>query len=321
MRIDALRSGAAPLLRALRRVAAAAAVLAIVAGAGWLARPYVTRLLTVATTGTVVLESLPAGSEVLVDGASLGTAPLTIELPPGLHKVEFRQRNATRTLEIDVKAGRQTVGRLDWSVAPKGRLIVRSDPEGARVLVDGAERGLTPLTLDDLTLGSHAVVLQTDQGSVRRTVEVRSDREALVSESIYAGSLKLFAPFELQITEGTRAIRVDEQNQVLLAAGPHELRFENRALGYSEIRRVEIAPGKMTSLSLVPSPSTLTVTSTMPATVVIDGEQAGETPLTDYPVALGTRDIVVTSAAGGERRYTTRVTVTPVRIDVDFSQP
>ena len=318
---EALRSLAAPILRWSVRLSAAAAVLAILAGAGWLARPHVVRLLTVAKTGTVVLESLPPGSEVLVDGVSLGTAPLTAELPPGSHVVEFRLRDATRTLEIDVKGGQQTVGRLDWSVEPTGRLMVRSEPEGARVLVDGRERGVTPLTLDDLTLGSHAVVLQTDQGSVRRTVVVTADDAALVSESIYAGWLKLFAPFELQITEGTRGFIMDEQNQVMLPPGPHDLRLENRALGYSETRRVQIEPGKTTSLSLVPSPSTLSVTSTLPAVVLIDGDRAGDTPLTDHPVALGTRDIVVRSASGAERKYTRSVTVAPLRIDVDFSRP
>ena len=85
--------------------------------------------------------------------------------------------------------------------------------------------------------------------------------------------------------------------------------------------RVKIEPGKTTSLSLVPPPSTLTVTSTTPAVVLIDGNQVGETPLTDHPVALGTRDIVVRSAAGQERKYTRRVTVTPIRIEVDFSRP
>jgi hypothetical protein len=303
------------------RVSAVAAAFAVVAVAGWLARPYVSALLTVPKTGTAVLESVPPGSEVLVDGVSVGTAPLTTELAPGSHAVLFRQGKVTRKLEINVKAGQQTLGRLDWSVTATGRLMVRSEPEGARVLVDGRERGVTPLTLDDLALGSHSVVLQSEQGSVRRTVAVTSDRAALVSESIFAGWLKLFAPFELQITEGTRAFRVDEQNQVLLPPGTHELRFENRALGYSETRRVEIEPGKATSLSLVPAPSALTVTSTMPATVLIDGDRAGDTPLTGHPVALGTRDIVVRSASGAERKYTRSVTMTPLLIEVDFSRP
>jgi hypothetical protein len=38
-------------------------------------------------------------------------------------------------------------------------------------------------------------------------------------------------------------------------------------------------------------------------------------------VALGTRDIVVRSASGAERKYTRSVTVAPLRIDVDFSRP
>ena len=146
------------------------------------------------------------------------------------------------------RAAKRPSGRVDWTVVPTGRLTVKSEPEGARVLVDGRERGVTPLTLDDLTLGSHAVVLQSDQGSVRRTVAVTADDAALVSESIYAGWLKLFAPFELQITEGTRAFVMDEQNQVLLPPGAHQLRFENRALGYNETRAVQIEPGKTTSL-------------------------------------------------------------------------
>jgi hypothetical protein len=55
--------------------------------------------------------------------------------------------------------------------------------------------------------------------------------------------------------------------------------------------------------------------------VLVDGEQVGETPLTNHPIALGTRDIVVRSIAGPERRYTRRVTVAPIQIEVDFSQP
>ena len=318
---DAVRSLAAPILRWAPRVFAAAAVLAILAGAGWMARPYVTRLLTVAKTGTVVLESVPPGSDVFVDGVALGPSPLTTELSTGSHVVEFRTGDATRKLEIDVAGGQETAARVDWTVVPTGRLTVKSEPEGARVLVDGRERGVTPLTLDDLTLGSHAVVLQSDQGSVRRTVAITADDAALVSESIYAGWLKLFAPFELQITEGTRAFVMDEQNQVLLPPGAHQLRFENRALGYSETRAVQVEPGKTTSLSLVPSPSTLTVTSTMPATVLIDGARVGDTPLTDHPLALGTRDILVRSASGAERKYTKRVTVAPLLIEVDFSRP
>lgn len=310
-----------PLIRWTSRLAVAAAVVAIVGIAGLGAYQYWLRVTATPKTGTAVLESVPLGSDVVVDGAAAGLTPLTIELTPGRHVVEFRRGNATRKLEIEVAAGRSTVERLDWTAKPTGRLVVQSDPAGARVLIDGRARGVTPLTVDGLSVGSHAVVLESDQGSVRRTVAVRSDRPAQITESIYAGWLKVFAPFEVQITEGTRAIRLDDRSQVMLPPGPHELQLENRALGYRETRRVEVEPGQVTSLSLVPPSSTLTVTATLPAEVLIDGARVGETPLTNQPITLGTRDIVVRSAAGGERRFTMPVTVTPVRIDVDFSKP
>ena len=212
------------------------ASVAMAAGAVWLARPYVTELFTVPKTGTVVLESLPPGSEVLVDGASLGTSPLTTELPPGSHVVEFRQKNATRKIQIDVTGGQQTVSRLDWSVAPTGRLTVRSDPEGARVLVDGRERGVTPLTLDDLTLGSHAVVLQTDQGSVRRTVTVTADQCGARQRIDLCRMAEAVRAFRAADRRRDARVPAGRAEPGLLPPGPHQLRFENRALGYSETR-------------------------------------------------------------------------------------
>jgi hypothetical protein len=172
-----------------------------------------------------------------------------------------------------------------------------------------------------VSVGLHVVELQSDGGSVRRTVQVTAERPAQIAEAIYAGWLKVFAPFEIEIADGTRGIRLDERSQAMLTPGSHDMRFENRALGYLETRRVEIRPGETRSLSLSPPPSMLTVTATIPADVLIDGENAGGTPLTDHPVALGTRNIVVKSEAGATRRFSLTMTVKPLLIDVDFSKP
>jgi len=271
----AVLSAAASLVRGAVRFAPAAAVVAVVVGVGWLARPYVGGIRSSLTE--------------LAEKATSPKPEPVAATPP-------------------LAAARST-----------GPLTARSDPAGAKVFVDGRERGVTPLTLD-VTFGSHTVVLQGNNGSVRRTVTVAADRAAVVSESLFAGWLVLFAPFELQITEGTRAIRLDENSKVLLPPGTHELRLANRDLGFLETRTVEIQPGQTTSVSLVASPSTLSVTANAPAVVLVDGEQVGETPLTNQPIALGTRDIVVKGADGAERRFTQEVTAAPVQIDVDFSK-
>lgn len=314
------RSLGAPLMRWSLRAVAAVVLIAVVAGAGLAARSYWGKL-TAPKLGTAVLESVPTGSQVVIDGILEGRTPLSKELVVGRHVVELHYRNSTRKLEINVATGTPTVSRIDWTAKPTGRLQVNSDPAGANVIIDGRARGFTPLTLDDLTVGSHTVVLETVRGSVRRTVTIASDRPAQISESIYAGWLKVVSPIDLEIHQGTRVIRLDDRNQALLPPGSLELRFENRALEYREVRRVELNPGEITSVSIVPPPSALTVTATLPAEVSIDGERVGETPLTDHPVSLGTRDITVKSATGVERHFTMTVTVKPVRIEVDFSKP
>jgi hypothetical protein len=199
-----------------------------------------------------------------------------------------------------------------------GQLMVRSDPTGARVSVDGKPLGVTPLDIDGLSSGRHTVVIETDQGSVRRTVAIVAGKPTLVSESIYAGFLKVFAPFELQITDGSRAIRLDDQSQVMLPPGSYQLQMENAALGFRETRRVDVNPGQTSTLSIVPPPSSLSVTSNAPAVVLIDGQQVGATPLANHPIALGTRDIVVRSQSGQERRFTRQVTVAPVQVAAEF---
>jgi hypothetical protein len=55
--------------------------------------------------------------------------------------------------------------------------------------------------------------------------------------------------------------------------------------------------------------------------VSIDGQPAGDTPLTDFAVAVGTRDVTVTSASGVVRHQTITVKVQSSTVDIDFSKP
>jgi hypothetical protein len=202
-----------------------------------------------------------------------------------------------------------------------GGLRVTSTPAGAQVLVNGKGRGVTPLTLADLPAGRYTIDLKSTAGTVRRTVTVAADKTAAIDELIFSGWLAVYSPFDLAITEGERVLRLDDRNQIMLPPGRHELRLVNRSLGYEAVREVELKPGELVTLSVTPPPSTMTVTATEAAEVWLDGARVGETPLNAVPVELGTHDIVVKRAAGGERRFTVAVTVKPVTLTVDFSKP
>jgi hypothetical protein len=297
-----------------------AAVVAVVLTLGVTGRAYWLKTVSAPRVGVAVLESLPSGAQVLVDGQVMGLTPLTATLPSGTHRVDFKYRGKTRTMDVVVPQGGKASELVDWSPRTVGRLQVNSEPAGAHVLVDNVPRGVTPLTLDDVTLGTHTVVLQSGTGSVKRSVTVKGDEAATLSENIYAGWIKVLAPFDITIAEGSKLLRLDDRDQVMLSAGPHDIRFENRAFGFTETRHIEVQPGVTTPLSIAAPYTTLTLTTSAPAELLIDGVNVGKTPLVEYPVQIGTRDVQVKSAAG-DKRLSVVATVKPVVVEVDLSKP
>ncbi len=261
---------------------------------------------------------LPSGSFAAVVLALGGTA-----CAYWLHP---RQLAPTRPAVVNGEPARPHLneGGHQSTVAPRkptGVMFVTSDPVGARVLVDGRPRGVTPITVTDLTPGEHALVLDSPSGSVRRSVTIVANETAQVAESIFAGWVSVLSPFDVAIAEGTRAIQLDDRHQAMLRPGTHELHVENRALGYEEVREVFVKPGEITALSIAPQRSTISVTATAPASVWVDGSRVGETPITELPLDLGTHDVVVRHADSDERRFAVTATMKPILLNADFSKP
>jgi hypothetical protein len=171
-----------------------------------------------------------------------------------------------------------------------GQLIAQSEPAGAKVLVDGKERGVTPLTLDDMSFGSHTVVIQSDKGSVRRTIKMPPIATPS-SANRYSPDGSSLRRSKFRSRRRARHPARRERQGVVVARTARSAVRKWRP-GVPETRHVEVQPAQTTSLSLVTSPSTITVTASAPAVVAIDGQPVGETPLTNHPIALGTRDIV-----------------------------
>jgi hypothetical protein len=234
---------------------------------------------------------------------------------------EVRDRTAAALPDVngDDVASQPAVGRA--SLGATGTLEIQSNPTGASISIDGKPRGTAPMTITDLSAGSHSILLESDKGAVRRTIQIAANRTVQINEAIFSGWLHVSMPIEMQINEGTRALRLDERNEVLLPPGVHNIRFENSSIGYSEVRQVEVKPGVTTSIAITLPNGVLSVSANEPAVVLVDGQPVGQTPVADYPIKLGTRDIVVRSDAGVEKRFTITATVVqPARLDVDFSR-
>lgn len=271
-------------------------------------------------TGTAEIQTVPDGAEVWYQGRQLGVTPLRTELAVGSHEVELRYRNTTRTVTLDVTPGNTIVQRVEWA-APRttGKLRVESDPSGAAVMVDGRPRGVTPLHVDDLTVGRHEVDVTMNGNTVRDTVEVKSGKTATLRTSIYQGWLALFSPIDLKLAVDGKPVALDDQQRVMLPSGSHQLTLQNRALGYEHTQTIEITPGGTTPVSVELPRTTLSITTSSPAEVWVDGERIGESPITDHPVDIGTRSVLARSTEHGERHVTVTATVGPARVSIDFT--
>jgi hypothetical protein len=121
-------------------------------------------------TAPVELSSDPPGAEVFVDGILVGKTPLApdarLDLGPRTIVVK-REGFKDATVPLDVRGAVARVVVLE-PVKRRGELRIVSDPPGAAVRIDDAERGTTPLTIT-LEEGPHRVSV-TQEGFLASTV-------------------------------------------------------------------------------------------------------------------------------------------------------
>ena len=281
-----------------------------------------------ATTGTLIVQSNPAGVQVFVDGIDRGMTPARISVSPGSHILELRGRGVPRVIPFQVAAGAQVSQYLEFADTPTtGKLQVQSEPAGAKVTIDGTARGVTPVTVSDLTPGDHEVILQSETGNARHVVTIQAGTTASLLAPMgltsaggpVSGWLTVKAPFSLEIREGGRLLGTTEADRIMMAAGRHDLELVNEGLAYRATRSVTVQPGKVAAISLDLPNGVVNLNASPWAEVFIDGQRVGETPIGNLTVAIGPHEVVFKHPQFGEKRHAISVTLSgPVRLSVDM---
>jgi hypothetical protein len=123
------------------------------------------------STGSIYAVSTPQGASVYVDGVNYGPAPqIAAGLTPGYHQVRLSlQGFQDWTGQVLVSAGTTTTVSQTLYALPTssptftpgtGTLQVSSSPSGAQLFLDNVYMGVTPITLTQVTAGSHTVLLK-----------------------------------------------------------------------------------------------------------------------------------------------------------------
>jgi hypothetical protein len=312
-----------------KRLIMIAALLLALGGGGTIAYKFYGRTSAAPSTGTLAVQSNPSGIPVFVDGVEQGKTPARVAVSAGSHILELRGRGVPRVIPLNVTAGAEVSQYLEFAESPvSGQLAVQSEPAGAKVIVDGTERGVAPVTISDLTPGDHKVELQSSDGTVaRHTVNVQAGGTASLVVPIGAaattgpvsGWLSVKAPFALEIREQGRLLGTTDADRVMMAAGRHELDFVSESLGYRATRVVQVGPGKVASIALDLPQGVVNLNAAPWAEVWIDGRRVGETPIGNLSVSIGPHEIVFKHPQLGEKRHAISVTLgAPVRLSVDM---
>ena len=287
-----------------------------------------------AVTGTLAIETDPAGLDVIVDGRAVGRSPIELALPEGMRSVVLKQGVLSRTVSVKVTRGETVRHRFEFVapaapvVASSGTLQITSDPSRAALIVDGVARGITPLTLPDLAAGAHAIAVRFSTATVEQRVEVAPGATASVhivapqAPGTAAGWLAVTVASPLQIFEQDKLVGTTNIGRLLLPPGPHVLDFVSDELGFRAQRTITVKPGAATALSLDLPAVTLSVNAQPWAEVFVDGDRVGETPIGTLARPIGRHEIVLRHPELGERRRTVMLTTNgPNRISVDMRRP
>ncbi|WP_319642869.1 PEGA domain-containing protein [Methanovulcanius yangii] len=155
------------------------------------------------TTGTVSITSNPAYASVYLDGVYHGQTepgtPLVINgVTAGTHTVKVTLAGYQDSVtSVTVNSGQTSTvtANLQGGATGNGAIDVTSSPTGATVYLNNVNKGITPVTLTDLTPGSYTVTLKlsgyTDYSS---TVEVNSGATSYVSASLSPTSTPTQSP-------------------------------------------------------------------------------------------------------------------------------
>jgi hypothetical protein len=127
--------------------------------------------------GRVLVRSLPGGARVLLDGQDVGSTPLPLRAiafgthtlrvvqdgyEASEHRVVLTPEQPAQSLIVDLTPVRGAPPAPDRTAAATAGLIVESRPAGATVFLNDRRLGTTPLKMESVATGVHAIRLELE---------------------------------------------------------------------------------------------------------------------------------------------------------------
>jgi PEGA domain len=254
--------------------------------------------------------------------------PSSMALPHGETTAE-RVPQPAASVAPAITAGPSATNAVEVGARPRprtGRLVVRSDPSGAEVFVDGRLYGVTPLTLESVRTGEHRIVLKRNATELEQILRVEPGSTMSVvapmqSSAAPFGWVAIASPVEVEVFEDGARLGTSRRRQIILEAGPHTLELVNENLGFRQTQQVRVEAGRAASITVALPKGTMSLNAVPWAEVWIYGKLVGETPIANLPIVIGTHEIVFRHPDLGEKTVSTTVKAgIPTRLSADLRQ-
>lgn len=122
------------------------------------------------------------------------------------------------------------------------------------------------------------------------------------------GGITVSSPIELQVFKDGTLLGTTGGN-IAVAEGAQNLLFVNETLGFRTSQTVTVKFGQMTNVKIGVPNGRISINAVPWADVTIDGNAAGETPIANLALPIGTHEIVFKHPQLGEKKQTVVVKV------------
>ncbi|MDA1045054.1 MAG: PEGA domain-containing protein, partial [Verrucomicrobia bacterium] len=233
-------------------------------------------------TGFLVVHSRPQGAEVSINDASVGVTPVLVtDLALGTYRVKLI-KSGFLPKDVEIKLDtRIPMKRVIDLISNTATIELESLPSIARVLLNGADRGLTPLTLEGIPSGK--IVLEISRHGYQ-TYRQEMALDVGQMERIRAVLTPIPSVLEIITVPPAARIYIDDQFRgmsplVLTDIAPEEYSIRAEREGFEDFTRNVIVPqaaSVVEELRMTQISGALEIT-TEPAgvSVLIDGKLVG----------------------------------------------
>jgi hypothetical protein len=149
-------------------------------------------------------------------------------------------------------------------------------------------------------------------------VPAPAERPAAPAPAGRFGGVRINSPVELQVFEGGVLVG-STAGPIAAANGRHVFDLVNETLGFRTRTSVEVRAGQLVSVPVTLPSGRISVNAAPWAEVAIDGKPAGQTPLANVEIPIGTHEILFRHPEFGEQRHTVVVKADEVtRVSANF---